>query len=98
MPSLVHALSHHAKSLEPIVGVLAVGILTELQPRGWKVYHYRSGPNSWAIKKGNHEFHFRRLSSNSLYVKDSYYGGKYLFDIKTRADAAKFIRMAARMP
>jgi hypothetical protein len=93
MPSLTHAIQHHAKTLEPIVGILATGILTELQPLGWKTYHYRSGANSWGIVKGVHkQFHFRSRSTGTITVLDNYYHGNVVCVIKSRGDAWRFIR------
>jgi len=91
MATLSNALNDHAKQLKPIVGALATGILTELQPRGWKVYHFRSGANSWAIVRGGKQFHFRYYHNDEILVKDAYYHGKTVYEIKDEDDVKRFL-------
>lgn len=92
--SLTHAMSHHARELEPIVGVLALGILIELMPLGWTVRQSGTGAQSFSLTKDGREYHFRPGSApyREIVVKDRYQRGRVVSVIKTRTDALAFIR------
>src|SRR5260221_11695634 len=92
--SLTHALSHHARELEPIVGVLALGILTQLMPVGWTLRQSGTGAQSFALNKEGKEYHFRPGDApyREILVKDHYQLGNVVTVIKSRADALQFIR------
>lgn len=91
--SLTHALADHARALEPIVGVLALGILLELVPLGWTVRKSKSGALSVSIRKGSHQYHFRaERPYTEILVKDAWKNGAVVATIATRTDALRFIR------
>lgn len=91
--TLNHALAHHAHNLEPLVGALALGILLELQPHGWKLRQSRTGAQSFALLRGPHEFHFRAGQGNeSIVVRDRYTNGKVVFELASRRDVLAFVR------
>lgn len=92
--SLQHAMSHHAKELEPIVGVLALGILTELIPRGWDLEQVLAGAQSFVLRKGGMEYHFRAAGRpyRAIAVKDAWRQGAEVCVIRSRVDALRFVR------
>lgn len=92
--SLTHAMSHHARELEPIVGVLALGVLIELLPLGWTIRQSGTGAQSFSLTKDGKEYHFRPGPApyREIVVKNRYQRGRVVTVIKTRPDALKFIR------
>lgn len=93
--SLLHALFHHAKELEPVVGILSLGYALELQPLGWEIVHSSIAAQSYSLRKGNLQYHFRakgRKGNMSIVVLDRYQKGKIIAEIKTRVDALRFNR------
>lgn len=90
--SLYHALTHHAKALEPLVLVLALGYAVELQPRGWNVRHSGKGASSYSLQRDGKQFHFR-YSRNpwEIIVKDAWFHGKEVGRLRTRTDVLRFI-------
>jgi hypothetical protein len=101
--SLSHALAHHAKHLEPLVGALALGILTELQPKGWTLKQHKSGPQSFSLSRDLVQYHFRpaipRDAADNVYreivVKDAWTHGREVARLRTRPDVLRFVRMVA---
>lgn len=98
--SLHHALEHHAEPLIEVVGVLALGILLELQPLGWELKQIKKGAQSFMLKKGDLEYHFRGVEGDdakyhAIRVIDRWMKGKEVAIIDGRVDALRFI--AARV-
>ena len=92
--TLTHAMSHHAKGLEPIVGALALGILIELEPLGWTIRQSGTGAQSYSLRKGAKQYHFRPGGNpySEIIVKDRYQRGSIVAVLRSRADALRFIR------
>jgi hypothetical protein len=95
--TLQHALAHHAKQLEPLVGALALGILLELQPSGWELRQIKTGAQSFVLKKGAHEFHLRGEGRSGqgyteIAIKDAWTHGREVDRLQTRADVVRFVR------
>lgn len=95
--SLHHALEHHAEPLVEIVGVLAVGILLELQPRGWDLKQIKKGAQSFMLKKGDLQYHFRGVVGDdgkyrAIRVIDRWMNGSEVAVLDGRVDALRFIR------
>jgi len=97
---LWHALGHHAKELQPIVGTLSTGILVDLQPLGWELVQTKEGPQSFSLRRGGVEYHFRPTAGlTQLVVYDRWFhdhdSQNVVATLKTRVDTIKFIRMVA---
>jgi hypothetical protein len=99
---LMHALAHHGDGAFGPAGMLAVGYLTELEPRGWKARQSRTGAASWSFRRGSEQFHFRpgrskpRGPIDAVIVKDRYQNGKIVATLRTRLDAIRFVGKLAR--
>ena len=95
--SLLHALEHHAEPLVEIVGVLALGILLELEPLGWELKQIKKGAQSFVLKKGDVEYHFRGVVDNAdgkyhaIRVIDRWTHGTEVAVLDGRVDALRFI-------
>jgi len=98
--ALKYGIQHHAKGIEELVNTLALGILVDLEPRGWKLRQSRDGAQSFSIvnKRGTKEYHFRAWYRpfKSIEVIDKYYKGKLVVQLKTRLDALKFIETCVK--
>lgn len=95
--TLLHAISHHAKALEPLVGALSFGILTELVPRGWSLRQSKVGPQSFCLYRDGREYHFRASRDRKgIVVKDAWTHGKVVTTLTTRVDVLRFIRACVR--
>lgn len=96
--ALSHALAHHAAELEPLVGLLALEYVLNLQPAGWELRQSGVGSQSFAIKNGSREYHLRGLKVDGKFrairVKDAYHMGREVMVIDTRLDVLKFVRLA----
>src|SRR5438552_4831393 len=93
--SLHHALAHHARELEPLVGALALGILVDLMPNGWTLRQIKTGPQSFVLEKDGVEFHFRpgvnaQNEYDHIVVKDRWMNGKVLSRLEGRVDVLRF--------
>lgn len=94
--ALIQEMFYRARKVDHLIGPLALGVLLELIPRGWKVIHSSSGPNSYSIQGHGREYHFRYYHTGAITVKNSYRGGKTVAQLKTRMQVYKFLdqRMA----
>ena len=94
--SVKHAMMHHARELAPLVGMLAMDFLLELQPYGWELRQSRDGANSFSISKGTTQFHLRGRREKGhwlIVVRDRYCRGNVVAEIRTRADVFQFTRL-----
>jgi hypothetical protein len=90
--ALLHPLTHHAKDLERMVGWLSYGIMTELLPAGWELKQSRNGPNSYSIRKGDTQRHFRsRPPFKVIEVYDRAVGGNLVTTLEGRVSVTRFI-------
>lgn len=92
--TLSHALGHHARSLNEMVGVLSTGILTRLVPLGWQLEPVLSGANSYKLHRNGVEFHFRARGPRRamvIDVMDGYVHGRRVARLATRVDVLRFI-------
>jgi hypothetical protein len=94
--ALIQEMFYRARNVDHLIGPLALGVLIELIPRGWKVIHSHSGPNSYSIQGHGYEYHFRYYHTGEIWIKDSYRNGKVVAKLKTRPQVYDFIgkRMA----
>lgn len=90
--ALLHPLAHHAKDLEKIVGWLSYGIMTELLPQDWELKQSRGGPNSFSIRKGDTQLHFRsRPPYKEIEVLDAAQNGNVVATIDGRVAVTRFV-------
>ena len=95
--SLTHAMAHHAKDLEPIVGCLALQFLVRLQPLGWRLEQSGTGAQSYAIRKGPLQYHLRGIKEgrepgyDAILVKDAWHRGKEVAVLRGRVDVIRFV-------
>ena len=95
MPSLIHAVEHHAKDKKDLIGYLGILFMGQLSPLGWTCYSVKGGAGSycWISSDGKKQFHFRNGGSGALTVKDSYYGN-HVMTIRTESDCRKLVKHA----
>ena len=96
MPSLIHAIEHHAKDKKDLIGYLGILYMSELAPLGWICESKLGGAGSyfWASPDGSKEFHFRNGGHGVLTVKDGYRNSKHVLDIQTEKDCRDLVKLA----
>ena len=98
--ALKYGIQHHAKGVEELVNTLALGILLDLEPRGWELKQVRFGAESFYIINKNYskEYHFRSWyrPRKSIQIKDAYRKGKLVLTLNTRLDALNFIEKCVK--
>jgi hypothetical protein len=102
---LYYAIQHHAKALQELVGVLALGYALELEPRGWRIVHSGVGPESYSLRRDDAvdpQFHFRyaRTPSWRILIKDAWFEGDVTSRITLvlRTDALRFVEHVKSLP
>lgn len=98
--SLLSALRHHAKALEPVVMELLVwaGLRCGEAPGAYYIRQSRVGPNSWSLATPDgREYHVRGKVSGApvgggrLHVYDRARGGRHVATITSPAGARRFV-------
>lgn len=95
--AMIQDMFYRGRKVEHLIGPLALGILVELIPRGWKLVHSNSGPNSYSIQKNGYEYHFRYWHTGRIMVKDRYHKGKVVAELKTRPQVYDFLTKAMKI-
>jgi hypothetical protein len=91
VPTLLHAMEHHAKDKREVILAIALVYTTVLAPKGWGIKNLRGGPSSWMIYDENNtdrQFHFRNGGKGAIRVQNHYNRSMATWEkvFKTRMD------------
>ena len=98
MPSLIHAIEHHAKDKKDLIGYLGILFMGTLAPLGWTCASKLGGAGSyfWMSPDGKKEFHFRNGGYGVLEVKDRYRSAKHVLTIDCEKHCRDLVKLALK--
>lgn len=96
MPSLIHAVEHHARDKKDLIGYLGILFMGDLSPLGWVCNSKYGGAGSyfWSHPNSTKEFHFRNGGHGILHVKDRLRNGKHVIALRGESDCRKLVKLA----
>ena len=96
MPSLIHAVEHHAKDKKDLIGYLGILFMGQLSSLGWICRSIQGGAGSycWKSPDGKKEFHFRNGGYGVINVQNRYYKAKHVMTLRTESDCRILVKKA----